>query len=418
MNAAAAPARAQSGLLAAILLVGLTLRPTLTSVSPLLSAIRHASGMSYQLASMLTVVPVLTMGGFALLTGPVLGRWLSERAGIAAGLATIGLACALRFFVTDAAWLITSAGVAGCGIAVIQALMPGVIKQHYAARTPAAMGIYSAAIMGGGGLGAALSPLVANRLHDWHAGLGAWIGLALVSLVLWCRARRPAAAPRRTAMASKSGFVRQRRAWLLALYFGLINSVYASMVAWLPAFYMQHGHGAQESGALLACMTACQVVAALALPWLARRNPDRRPWLMLGMLLMLVGILGCIVSPARGAVAWVGAVGLGLGGSFALSLVLTLDHLDHPEHAGKLSAFVQGVGFMIAAVSPFATGWIRDISGSFSPAWIALAVNAAVLIAMSWRFDPAGYRRAMQAGTVPGAAAPMLAERRQNCQAR
>ncbi len=91
----------------------------------------------------------------------------------------------------------------------------------------------------------------------------------------------------------------------------MINSVYASMVAWLPSFYMQHGRDAQASGALLACMTACQVMAALALPWLARRNPDRRRWLTLGMALMLAGILGLIIS--RCAAPWHGSAPSGSG---------------------------------------------------------------------------------------------------------
>ncbi|ODV43950.1 hypothetical protein AWV79_12250 [Cupriavidus sp. UYMMa02A] len=201
-------------MLAAILLVGLTLRPALTSVSPLLTAIRDATGMSYPLASMLTVLPVLTMGGFALLAGPALGRWLGERHGIAAGLLVIGLACAMRFVVTDTAWLIATAGVAGCGIAVIQALMPGVIKQHYAARTATAMGFYSAAIMGGGGLGAAFSPWIAHCFHNWHAGLGAWSAIAAAGLLLWWRSPRPAMSRRDTTAApvSMRAFLRLPRA--------------------------------------------------------------------------------------------------------------------------------------------------------------------------------------------------------------
>ena len=50
---------------------------------------------------------------------------------------------------------------AGVGVAAIQALLPGVMKQRFHARVPFAMGLFSASIMGGGGLGARLSPWVA-----------------------------------------------------------------------------------------------------------------------------------------------------------------------------------------------------------------------------------------------------------------
>ncbi|MDT9647041.1 CynX/NimT family MFS transporter, partial [Pseudomonas sp. JV245A] len=63
-----------------------------------------------------------------------------------------------------------------------------------------------------------------------------------------------------------AGLWNNRRAWLLALYFGLVNCGYMSMVAWLPAYYLQMGWSASQSGSLLAFMTLFQVSAALLMP--------------------------------------------------------------------------------------------------------------------------------------------------------
>jgi CP family cyanate transporter-like MFS transporter len=41
---------------------------------------------------------------------------------------------------------------------------------------------------------------------------------------------------------------------------------------------------------------------------------------------------------------WVASVGIGLGGFFSMSLIVTLDHLPDARLAGALAAFVQGVG--------------------------------------------------------------------------
>ncbi len=48
--------------LATIVVIGLNLRPLLTSISPLMRTILSATGMSFQGASMLTGLPVVAMG--------------------------------------------------------------------------------------------------------------------------------------------------------------------------------------------------------------------------------------------------------------------------------------------------------------------------------------------------------------------
>ncbi|MFD2273860.1 MFS transporter [Undibacterium arcticum] len=164
----------------------------------------------------------------------------------------------------------------------------------------------------------------------------------------------------------------------------MINGGYTSMVAWLPAFYMQRGMTNQQSGSLLGLMTAMQVAAAVLLPTLARRGVDRRPWLAFGLLAQLIGFMGLIAGSEQLAVLSVSVLGFGLGGTFSLCLILALDHLQNPRSAGELTAFMQGIGFIIAALAPFLTGWIRDMTGSFFLfAWQMLACTVFVLLGVT-----------------------------------
>lgn len=50
-------------MLLVLVLIGLNMRPLLTSVGPLLPQLRQASGMSFSVAALLTALPVVTMGG-------------------------------------------------------------------------------------------------------------------------------------------------------------------------------------------------------------------------------------------------------------------------------------------------------------------------------------------------------------------
>ncbi|MFP3740075.1 MFS transporter, partial [Burkholderia sp. SIMBA_019] len=70
---------------------------------------------------------------------------------------------------------------------------------------------------------------------------------------------------------------RKRRAWTLGLHFGLVNGGYTSLVAWLPAYYQQHGASVEASGSLPAALTVFQAASALLLPLAAARSTDRRP---------------------------------------------------------------------------------------------------------------------------------------------
>lgn len=387
----------------AIVAVGLTLRPTLTSISPLLPQIREATGMSFPVAALLTSLPVLAMGAGAFAASS-LTRRLGERRGVLLGLAALALACGVRFVADDTVLMLATALASGIGIAIIQALLPGVVKANYsAARMTAMMGIYSAALMGGGGLGAAASPWASSLADDWRVGLGMWLAVVGAAALAWWRAPlgvqavsgadvSEAPATREPSMLD---LLRKHRAWTLAIYFGLINCTYTTMVAWLPPFYQQAGMSATQSGALLAGLTACQVVAALALPWLARRNVDRRRWLTLALVATLAGLVGLVLAPEASPWLWIGAIGFGLGGTFSLGLVLALDHHAHPRHAAALAAFMQGVGFCIAALAPFAAGAVRAVTGGFTPAWVALVGVNIALVAMTWRFDPEGYASAL-----------------------
>ena len=107
----------------------------------------------------------------------------------------------------------------------------------------------------------------------------------------------------------------------------------------------------------------------------------------------MAGFCGLILSPQHLSLMWPCLLGLGIGGLFPMSLIVSMDHLDNPQRAGSLTAFVQGIGYLIAGVSPLLAGMIRDHLGSFEWAWWALTAVVALMILMVLRFDPRHYAR-------------------------
>ena len=387
-------ARPATWLMLGIVLVGLNLRPSMAAVGPLLSAIRGEIALSFSVASLLTMLPVMAMG-LAMFFAMGISQRLGEQRTVLMSLAIIGLATVARLFVDSAAELIVSAVLAGFGIALIQALMPAFIKSRFPDNVALCMGLYVTSIMGGAAIAASFAPLVMSRTGSWRVGLAIWAGLALLALLFWWAQR--VNTPRGSAPAvRKQSFFKHSRAWLLAIFFGLGTASYTCVLAWLAPYYVEKGWSEQNAGLLLGFLTAMEVISGLVVPAIANRSRDRRVVLMALLGLIIGGFCGLILSPQYLSLLWPCLLGLGIGGLFPMSLIVSLDHLDNPQRAGGLTAFVQGIGYLIAGLSPLMAGMIRDNLGSFEWAWWSLTAVMVVMLLMVWRFDPRHYARQFQ----------------------
>lgn len=387
-------ARPATWLMLGIVLVGLNLRPSMAAVGPLLSAIRGEIALSFSVASLLTMLPVMAMG-LAMFFAMGISQRLGEQRTVLMSLAIIGLATVARLFVDSAAELIVSAVLAGFGIALIQALMPAFIKSRFPDNVALCMGLYVTSIMGGAAIAASFAPLVMSRTGSWRVGLAIWAGLALLALLFWWAQR--VNTPRGSAPAvRKQSFFTHSRAWLLAIFFGLGTASYTCVLAWLAPYYVEKGWSEQNAGLLLGFLTAMEVISGLVVPAIANRSRDRRVVLMALLGLIIGGFCGLILSPQYLSLLWPCLLGLGIGGLFPMSLIVSLDHLDNPQRAGGLTAFVQGIGYLIAGLSPLMAGMIRDQLGSFEWAWWSLTAVMVAMLLMVWRFDPRHYARQFQ----------------------
>lgn len=380
-------------LLVAVALIALNLRPFISGIGPLAVDIGAHTGLGLKGMALLTLVPMLLMGVFAF-ASPLLQNRIGARRSVLAALVLLAAGSFLRLFTTSGWQLVGTSALLGLGAAVVQAVLPGIIKRRFPRHVGTVMGLYSAMLMGGGALGAQLAPRVAATSSDWHAGL-AWMALpAALAFVLATRSL-PRDDPAERGQMVVTRYLRQPRVWLLMACFGLVNGGYATVVAWLAPFYREHGWSAADSGSLLAILAVCQALAALLLPILAGRGADRRPWLWFTLALQAVGFVALALWPEAAPMAWVVLLGAGLGGCFALSLIVALDQFRDPAQAGVLSALMQGGGFLIAAIPPWIVAVLRDATGGFTAGWLLHLACVAVVTALYGRVAPARPDRAM-----------------------
>jgi MFS transporter, CP family, cyanate transporter len=369
---------------AAVIAVGINLRPALASIGPLLDAIQRDTGLGNTGASLLTTLPVVLMG-VCLFGSAELRRLFGERGGIALGTALIALACAARWWMPGLSALLLTAVLGGIGIAIVQALMPSVIRARAGAGTARLMGLYSTAIMGGALIASTLSPWVA-RGAGWPAALGIWAVPALVALAAWWMVTDRSDTAQGTT--AHRAVYRFPRAWVLLAFFGLGTGAYTLVLAWLPPFYTQFGWTAEAAGALLGFVTFAEVISGVAVSLWINQLPDRRPAFLIAICALFAGLLCLCLAPL--SLAWLAALlaGLGIGALFPLSLIVSMDHAEDAGEAGVIVGFVQGGGYVLAAVLPFIAGLLRQHLSDLTPAWGLMALLCVAMAAIAARLRP------------------------------
>lgn len=372
--------------LLALFFAAVNLRPAIAAVSPLVDAIRAGLGLSAAGVALLTALPTLAMGLCAPVAAMAGRRWGIHR-GVLAGLAVVAVATAARFG-GPVNWLqMVSAAAAGVGIAIAQTLLPAVVRIRFAAHSTLVTGLYTAGLGLGAVAAAGASVPVARALGSWPAALGSWALLAVAGLIVWQSASGPldlgeTAAP--GAPATRGLPWNDPMAWRITAISAGNSALYYCELAWIAPLLRGDGHRSQASAAnLLTVMLIIQVICMLAVPALLGEARDRRTGLAATAAATAAGF-GCLaLAPASAAWSWLGiiVIGVGHGGLFPLVLALPVSASRDSDHARRLSGMAFFVGYACAAGAPLLIGWLRDVNGSFRPAFTILAAAA---LATTW----------------------------------
>src|SRR3954462_12894905 len=284
-------------LVAAIVAVALNQRPAVVAVAPVLRDLRADTGLSAALAGLLTTLPVLCFGAFAPVA-PRLGRRIGLETAVALSLLLLAGGIALRLL-PPVALLYAGSLIAGAAIALANVLLPAYVKREFPRPGPV-MGLYSASLNVGAAAGAALTvPLAAALGVDWRAGLGLWLVLALVALVLWLAV----AGTGRDARESGPGVV-SAGSWAVrppplprqvTASLGLQSVQFYSVAAWLPTLLADSGVPVSRGGLLLGLANIVGAAGALLAPAQGGRMRTQRPLILAVAVSYGIGLGGLLV---------------------------------------------------------------------------------------------------------------------------
>lgn len=382
--------RSQWILLLGILVVALSLRPAVASVSPVLETIRGDLGLSYTAVSLLTTIPTLCMGVFAL-TIPTVTDRIGREPGVLWGMVLITVATAARLGSQHALVLFGSTLLVGIGIAVTQALLPSLVTEYFTDRESFATGLYTASLTIGAALAGGVTAPVGNLLESWPVALAAWALPAAIAIPIWYLSWQRIAQQN---VGSNSDAERARLPWrnrwavVLTCFFGGSSTVFFFVLTWLAPRYVALGWNASQAGLLLSGFILTQLGGNLAVSAVGDRMDDQRLLFALMLVLIIGGAVGVAVAPRLLPWGWAILLGVGAGGLFTLALTLPVTYAAGPTATDGLTSMMLGGGYLIAALGPFVAGVIRDVTGSYSVAFGGLVALAVVLLGLSVLFDP------------------------------
>ncbi|UCR88887.1 CynX/NimT family MFS transporter [Mycetocola spongiae] len=348
-------------LLVGILLVGANLRAGITAVGPVLGDIQADLGISAAVASILISIPLIAFAVVSPLA-PVLATRVGMERALGLALAVLAAAIVIRSLPwAPGIWLGTA--LLGIAIAVLNVVLPSLIKRDFPDRVGSVTGLYSAVQ---GAAAAAASgiavPIAGLGNEGWRLALGVWAGLALIALAVFWPQLRTRTLPR----AHPAGESTPRRspwtsalAWQVTAFMGLQSTLFYAAITWLPSIERSAGIGAGTAGLHLLEMQLFGVLANILTAAILQRTRSQSLLAVVVTALAAVGVIGLALAPGNAAI-WVAFIGLGCGSTIVIALSLFgLRAVDHHQ-AAALSGMAQAVGYTFAALGPIAIGLLHD----------------------------------------------------------
>lgn len=359
-------------LIAGILLIATTLRVTFTGAAPLLDAIRSDYGLTTAQTGLLTTLPLLAFGLVSPLAAGVARRFGIERSLLLA-MILICLGVGLRSL-PFVSLLFIGTAIIGCGIALGNVLLPGLIKRDFSQHVAKMTGAYSLT-MGAAALGSAMVVPLALAGLGWRGALLMLMAFPLLALFIWLpQARRQVTAPLTGSGAIHNrGIWRSALAWQVTLFLGINSLVYYVIIGWLPAILQSIGYSEAQAGSLHGLLQLATAAPGLAIPLILYRLKDQRGIAVLVALMCAVSALGLWFLPAQ-AVLWTIIFGFGSGATMILGLTFIGLRASSAHQAAALSGMAQAVGYLLAACGPPVMGKIHDANGDWHIPLIAVAL--------------------------------------------
>ena len=354
-------------ILLGILFISFNLRAPITAVGSIVEMIQAEYGLSNAAAGFITTLPLIAFAVVSPFVSKISGS-IGHSKTMMIGLLFILCGEFLRSY-TNAVGLFAGTAVIGIGIAIGNVIIPGIIKLHFSDRVGFVTSIYTSGMCIFAAVGAGISiPLAKGLQLGWKNTLCVWAILTFITIIIWFpQTKEKALVTSAKSSKKRSSIWKSPLAWWVTLFMGTQSLLFYSLVAWLPTIVMSKGLSQAFAGNMALLFQLMAIPATLVIPALCDKFKDQRVLIYVvcaiyasGMILFLTGGSSVIITCA------VVLMSLGMGGSISLSIAFISLRSPDSSRAAELSGMSQSAGYLLAAVGPILTGFIFDLTSSWT----------------------------------------------------
>ena len=354
------------------------MRAPLSCVGPVAADLQSSLRMDYSTYGVLTALPVLCFGIFGFATPILFSRFTAGKS-LFIVLATLTLGFLLRT-VDSVPVLFVGTILIGASIAMINTVVPVILRYYYPEKIAFAMGVCTASVGISSFLGAAISFPLAQLSGSYAVSLGVWalfVGPAALAWFFTKPEELPDLKPKKDRQFSSLSNLKILPFLSIIAVMSMQALCSFAVLGWLPAIFATNGISASLAGFALAGLLVVAFTSSLAISFLIRICGGERN---LSIALTVSGLLSLPLWFMDGLWPYVGCFLMALphGARYSLAIILISKKAKSLPQMLLLSSLAQGLGYSIAALGPFICGLLYKGDGEWTSVLVFL--SASILI--------------------------------------
>jgi len=374
--------------LCAMILLATNMRAPIVALGSIAPVVKDALDISEFQIGWLGAVPMLSFAVGALISPTIGKRFGLENTLIAMiGLLTVGMI--IRTVIPTWSGFLIGTLLLTLAIGFANTLAAPVIKQRTPQHIPLITGLFSLTMTTAAGIVAGVVLPLSEQV-GWQWALGGWTILGVFAFVIWLFLRVRLGSSNHQSVipaalgSSEISMWRTTFAWQIAIFMGLQSLLFYTVASFLPSIWVSKGLSAVSAGQMGSVFQFMAPVSILSLTWLVNRGRPIQALAVFAAVLNVVGILGVSYLSTDLAWLWSGMMGMGCSAIFTLSMMLFSMRTYTTNQASELSGMAQAVGYIIAFFGPLGTGWLHEMTGSWSMPLFIMLILMIVNVVIAW----------------------------------
>lgn len=388
----------------AILLMAINMRAPIIGLGAVAKLIQQDLGLSTQLVGMIGTIPV-TAFACSSFVAPMISRRFGLELTVTIASLMLAVGIFLRSLYPQLGLLLMGTVVLALAIALGNVLIPAVIKKYTPTKISLVMGMYTLFLSVFAGVAAGIVPMMSQKTN-WQFALSSWGWVSVMAFLAWgwvlyqqinqqkklaivnTDVSNATATPSPSIVNAPQIVTRSvwkmPMAWFISGYMGLQSLLYNTLASFLPSLLQDKGLDSQQvsQAGMLFQIVAFPAVILLS-KWVSA-GWNIRLLAMLATLGNLIGTIGFGFLSVKLVWLWAICAGFGCGVIFTLCMMLFTIKAHDSHQAAELSGMAQTVGYGIAIFGPILTGYLKDLTHSWTVPSALLVVLMVIKCGVAW----------------------------------